>query len=69
MRKISKALLIISLVISHVMCAVVAYEYATLLNCRMCSAPAWVAFYLIIPYAAAIAVCVLLALILNRKHK
>ena len=58
-----------AIVLLCVMCAVVAFEYASLLYCEMCSAPPSVAFYLAIPFAIAIAICFVLYLYFNRKER
>ena len=47
------------LILSHVMCAVVAYNYASLLWCGrygLCSAPADTAFFYAIPFGMGMAV-------------
>lgn len=72
MKKVSNLLFVAALVLSHLMCIVVAYNYRDMLcgiqhSCY--SAPAWVAFLGIIPYGLGIIVCVLLAYILRRKAK
>lgn len=67
-----KLMLVLSLALSHLMCAHVAYSY-----CAMewggryagYSAPASVAFFLFIPYGAAILVCLLLARWARRKER
>lgn len=54
----------LAILLSDVMCAAVAYHYCDMQWCGRyggCSAPASVAFLLVIPYAAGIAVCVILA--------
>ena len=54
------------------MCSVVSYEYAVLLwagKSFQTSAPPWVAFFLAIPFAAAIAVCLVLHLIFKKKAR
>ena len=72
MKKVSNLLFVAALVLSHLMCIVVAYNYRDMLcgiqhSCY--SAPAWVAFLDIIPYGLGIIVCVLLAYLLRRKAK
>ena len=61
-----------ALFLSHAKRIVVAYNYRDMLcgiahSC--CSEPAWVAFLHIIPFGAAILVCVILACYLRRKAK
>ena len=72
MKKVSNLLFVAALVLSHLMCIVVAYNYSDMLcgiqhSCY--SAPASVAFLGIIPYGLGIIVCVLLAYLLRRKAK
>ena len=72
MKKVSNLLFVAALVLSHLMCIVVAYNYRDMLcgiqhSCY--SAPAWGAFLGIIPYGLGIIVCVLLAYLLRRKAK
>ncbi len=72
MKMASKLLLIAALVLSHLMCIVVAFHYRDMLcgiqhSCY--SAPAWVAFLHIIPFGIGIAVCVVLAYFLRKKVK
>ena len=69
MKKISKVLLYVAWVLSYLMCIDVAYNYGALTHCNLCSAPAYVAFFSVIPYGVAIAVCLVLSLILKRKSK
>lgn len=69
---LSKLFLILALVLSHAMCAVVAYEYASLLWCGqygLCSAPASTAFLLVIPFAVGILLSLGLAWWCRRKTK
>ena len=70
MRKISNFLMCISLVLSHIMCVVVAYDYRDMLcgiehSCY--SAPAWVAFLEIVPFGIGIVICLALAAVLRHK--
>lgn len=63
---------VLAVLLSDVMCARVAYTYAGLRWCGQmggCSAPASVAFLLVIPYAAAIALCALLSYVFYRRGK
>lgn len=62
--------LTLALLLSHTMCAVVAYRWCALLWCGRyggCSAPAGIAFLYLIPYGAGIAVCLLLALFFHKR--
>ncbi len=72
MKKVSNLLFVAALVLSHLMCIVVAYNYRDMLcgiqhSCY--SAPAWVAFLDIIPFGIGIFICVIIANLLCRKGK
>ena len=72
MKKVSNLLFVAALVLSHLMCIVVSYNYRDMLcgiqhSCY--SAPAWVAFLGIIPYGLGIIACVIIAYLLRRKGK
>ena len=72
MKRISLLLTIIALILSHIMCFVVAWNYRDMLcgiahSCY--SAPAEIAFLTAIPYAAGILICGILAYIFRRKAK
>lgn len=69
MKRISKILLYVAWVLSYLMCIDVAYNYGALTHCIACSAPAYVAFFSLIPYAAAIIVCLVISFILKHKSK
>ena len=72
MKRISLLLTIIALILSHIMCFVVAWNYRDML-CGIAhssySAPAEIAFLTAIPYAVGIIVCGILAYIFRRKAK
>ncbi len=72
MKRISLLLTIIALILSHIMCFVVAWNYRDML-CGIAhssySAPAEIAFLTAIPYAVGIMICVILAYIFRRKAK
>ena len=71
MKHLSTMFAIIALILSHIMCAVVAYNYCALQwggRYEAWSFPAWSAFMLAIPYSLAIACCILLAVVFKRKH-
>lgn len=59
----------LALVLSNVMCAVVAYHYCALQLNAACSAPASAAFLLCIPYGAGVIICAVLAWFFNRKSR
>lgn len=72
MKKLSVLFLVLAVLLSDVMCAVVAYTYRGMLCCiqhALCSAPASVAFLYAVPFAAGIAVCLLAAYLLGRKRQ
>lgn len=59
-----------AILLSDVLCAVIAYTYGTLLwagRYAGYSAPAWLAFLYAIPFGIGIAACLLLALFFHRK--
>lgn len=60
----------LAVLLSDVMCAVVAYGYCNLLWCGRyggCSAPANTAFVYCVPYGAGIVICAVLAWFFSRK--
>lgn len=62
---------ILAVILSDVMCAVVAYNYCDMvwgIRYAGYSAPASTAFILAIPYGIGIAVCVILALYFKKKN-
>ena len=66
MKALSCTFAALAILLSDVMCAVVAFNYCDMRYASY-SAPASTAFLLVIPYAAAIAVCTALAVIFWRK--
>lgn len=70
MKKLSIIFWLLAILLSDIMCAVVAYNYRDML-CGLehsgYSAPASTAFLLVIPYAVGIAACVILAIFFRRK--
>ena len=72
MKKLSIFFYILTLLLSHTTCVVVAYNYASLLWCGKyggCSAPASTAFLLTIPLGIGIMICTVLAIIFKRRAK
>ncbi|MBR0391711.1 MAG: hypothetical protein IJK38_05260 [Oscillospiraceae bacterium] len=70
MKALSTVFWILAVLLSDVMCAVVAYNYCDMLwgiKYAGYSAPAHVAFLAAIPYAVGIIVCVALAIFLRKK--
>ena len=70
MKALSTVFWIFAVLLSDVMCAVVAYNYCDMLWCIKYagySAPAWTAFLVAIPYAVGIIVCVVLAIFFKQK--
>ena len=62
----------LALVLSQAACVVVAYDYRDML-CGIShggySAPAWVAFLELIPFALGVILCAVLALVFHKKSK
>ena len=72
MKKISNIFIALAVILSDVMCAVVAYNYCAMqwgAKYAMYSAPASVAFLYAIPYGIGIIVCIIVAVILRKKEK
>ncbi len=70
MKASSAVFRILAVLLSDVMCAVVAYNYCDMLwGIRYAgySAPAWTAFLAAIPYAVGIVVCLVLAGFFRKK--
>lgn len=70
MKKTSNLFFALALILSHVMCAVVAYHFCNMQWCVQyggCSAPEWTALFTGIPFGIGIAVCVAVAVILRKK--
>ena len=70
MKALSTVFLVLAVLLSDVMCAVVAYNYCDMvwgIEYAGYSAPASTAFFLAIPFAVAIAVCIVVALLLRKK--
>ena len=71
MKTLSAIFWILAVILSDVMCAVVAYNYCDMawgIRYAGYSAPASTAFILAIPYGIGIAVCILLAVLLKKKN-
>ena len=72
MKKMSNIFGALAIILSNVMCAVVAYNAGILYmggKYGMYSAPVWVAFLYAIPFGIGIAVCIIVAVVLRRKEK
>ena len=71
MKKLSRLFFALALLLSHAMCAVVAYNYGYLLYGPLIgtSAPAYVAFFYAIPFLAAIAICLALSVVFFKKSR
>ena len=70
MKKISNLFLVLAVILSNVMCAVVAYNYSEMkwgIKYAGYSAPASVAFIYLIHYGIGLVVCIVLAMILKKK--
>lgn len=64
--------IILALILSHIMCIDTAYNYASMLCAiqhRGFSAPASTAFLFSIPPAIGIIICIILALVFNKKSR
>ena len=71
MKHLPKLFAVLAIVLTIIMCIVVAYNYGTLVwggQYGGYSAPPETAFFLAIPYLIGIAVCVILALFFKKKH-
>ena len=71
MKTLSAIFWVLAVILSDVMCAVVAYNYCDMvwgIQYAGYSAPASTAFILAIPYAIGVAVCVILALYFKKKN-
>ena len=72
MKRISYLFIVLGILLSDVMCAVVAYNYCALQWCGQYagySAPASMAFLSFIPYGIGVAFCVILAQFFYKKRK
>ena len=70
MKTLSTVFWILAVLLSDVMCGIVAYNYCDMvwgIRYAGYSAPAWIAFMVAIPFAVAIAVCIVLALFFKKK--
>ena len=72
MKKLSRLFAIIAIVLSNIMCAVVAYNYRGMV-CGIehlgYSAPASIVFLYAIPFVILIVACVILSIVFNKKSK
>lgn len=71
MKRKSSWFFLLAGVLSHMMCAVVAYNYCNLrwvIRYQCYAAPAEIAFLLVIPYLFGIAVCIGAALFFRRRE-
>ncbi len=72
MKKLSILFAALAILLSNIMCAVVAYSYCGMvwgMNYAAYSAPPSVAFLYAIPYLIGIAACAVLAIVFYRKSK
>ena len=72
MKKISNIFIALAVILCVVMCAVVAYNYASMqwgIKYAGYSAPASVALLYAIPYGIGIVVCAIVAMVLRKKGK
>ena len=71
MKKISNIFIALAIILSNVMCAVVAYNYCAMqwgAKYAAYSAPASVAFLYAVPYGIGIAVSVIVAIVLRKRE-
>ena len=69
---LSRSFLILAIILSDIMCAVVAAQYTNMLweiQYKGFSAPASTAFFYAIPFVAGIAICLILFWVLRRREK
>jgi len=72
MKKISNIFIALAILLSDVMCAVVAYNYCAMqlgTKYGINSAPASVAFLYAIPFGIAIVVCAVAAVVLRKRER
>lgn len=71
MKKLFRLFVALTLLLTHTMVAVVAYNYGYLLHgaCVGTSAPAYVAFFYAIPFLMVIAICLALSIVFHRKSR
>ena len=72
MKKLSNLFILLALILSHVMCVVVSYNYCSMqwgIQYAGYSAPASIAFLYIIPYGIGILACLVSAIVLRKKRK
>ena len=72
MKALSAVFWVLAVLLSDVTCAVVAYNYCDMvwgIRYAGYSAPAWTAFLTAVPFIAAIAVCVAIALFFRKKAR
>ena len=71
MKKISNIFILLAIILSDVMCAVVAYAYCSM-ECGIkhagYSAPAYVAFLYVIPYGIGIIACIIIAMVFRKRE-
>ena len=72
MKKISRLFIVLAVLLSDIMCAVVAYNYCALQwggRYAAYSAPASTAFLYFIPYGIVIVLCIILARFFHKKQE
>ena len=70
MKKLSILFATVAIILSNVMCIVVAYNYRGMICCikhEVCSAPPEAAFLYAVPFLIGIVVCVVLAIKFRKK--
>ena len=72
MKTVSKLFIILAVILSNIMCAVVAYNFCDMqwgIKYAGYSAPANTAFLYAIPYGIGIIVCIIIAVVLKKKTR
>ncbi len=72
MKKLFYLFTALAILLSNIMCAVVAYSYREIvcwIQHDLYAAPAYIAFLYIIPFAVAIIICIILAVVFYKKSK
>lgn len=72
MKKLSITFAILALITSHIMCAVIAYNYRNMLCAEehlYTSTPAEITFLLVIPFGIIITIFTILSIVFHKKSK
>ncbi|MCR4787477.1 MAG: hypothetical protein K5888_02720 [Lachnospiraceae bacterium] len=72
MKRLSICFIVLAVLLSDIMCAVVAYSYCDMqwgIQYAGYSVPAWIALLLGIPFLIGIAVCIALSIFFKKKYQ